>query len=249
MSFQTFRDQYLTEAETRLTAVDVAASTTNELLAAGALYKMASSVSEAQIKDAILRMLETTTGAELDVWLANITNRQQFEDAIRDTGTMAAVAASSTAMAAVAASSKAMAAVIASSTAKMAIYNSDAALNAIAGSSAAISALRSSAQYAIYNTVSDKVVTSMTDVLGTVAGAKYIALGVSTSDSSQGTTITLNTPRSGTARAATHVTDSSSVLLTTALGAICCPITTPTQAMSTDASQQTLYVGLLRCDV
>ncbi len=131
MSYQTFRDSYLTEAEARLSAIDTSTASTNELLAAGALYKMAAAVSESQIKNALLRMLETTTGAGLDAWLSDIGNRQEFEQMLADAPTMATVAASSQAMAAVAASSTACAAIRQSSTAISAINASSAALDAM----------------------------------------------------------------------------------------------------------------------
>jgi len=138
MSFSTFRTSYLSEAETRLSAINITTATTNDLLANGALYKMAASVSEGVIKSAILRMLENMTGAALDTWLGDIANRREFEETLDDAQAMNAVAASSTAMTAVAASSTAMATVIASSTAMTAVAASSTAMTAVAASSTAM---------------------------------------------------------------------------------------------------------------
>jgi hypothetical protein len=161
---------------------------------------------------------------------------------------MDAVAASSAAMTAVAASSTAMTAVAASSTAKMAVFNSDTALADIAASATALTAMRAAAQYAVYETA-NVALTSPTALIGTNASASYIALGVSTSDITNGATITIATRHPGSARANTHVTDVTSVSLTTALGALVMPMVTPFTFQTTDGNPQTGRVGMLRCDI
>jgi len=161
---------------------------------------------------------------------------------------MAAVAASSTAMAAVIASSTAMAAVIASSTAKMAVFNSDTALDAIAASETALGSMRAAAQYAVLASNSNPGNEGRT-LAGTVPTASYIVLGVSTSDGSTGSTMTVATLRPGSTRQNTNVTAAGNVSLATALGPLVMPMVSPFTIVSTDGGTQIGYVGALRCDV
>jgi hypothetical protein len=141
-----------------------------------------------------------------------------------------------------------MTAVVASSTAKMAVFNSDTALAAIAASSTALTAMRAAAQYAVYETANGAL-QSPTALIGTNASASYIALGVSTSDITNGATITIATRRPGSARANTHLTDGTSVSSSNALGSLVMPMVTPFTFQTTDGSTQTGRVGTLRCDI
>ncbi|TCS94122.1 hypothetical protein EDC36_12044 [Tepidimonas ignava] len=139
MSYTQFRNNYLTEAENRLAAVNISTATTNELLAAGALYKMAAAIAEADlIGPSALRLLELMSGGQLQTWLQDAANRETFERILSSPEAMRAVAASSTAMQAVAASSTAMQAVAASSTAMQAVAASSTAMQAVAASSTAM---------------------------------------------------------------------------------------------------------------
>ena len=115
MSFTSFRNSFLTEAESRLDAVNTAAATNTDLLVAGALYKMAAAVAEVDlIGPSALRLLENMTGAQLESWVQDMTNRDAFERILSSPEAMRAVAASSTAMAAVNASDVALNALYAS---------------------------------------------------------------------------------------------------------------------------------------
>jgi hypothetical protein len=145
MSFTSFRNSFLAEAESRLDAVNPATASTTDLLMAGALYKMAAAVAEVDlIGPSALRLLETMTGAQLEAWLQDASNREAFDRILSSSGAMRAIAASSTAMAAVAASSTAMTAVAASSTAMAAVAASSTAMNAVVNSSTAMAAVAAS---------------------------------------------------------------------------------------------------------
>ncbi|MFZ4626438.1 MAG: hypothetical protein ACOYNF_19665, partial [Rhodoferax sp.] len=125
MSFTNFRNSFLTEAEARLDAVTVGTASNTQLLAAGAIYKMASAIAQADmIGPEALRLLETMDGAALEVWLDDATNSIAFNAVVTSATAMSAVAASATAMSAVAASATAMAAVNASVTALNELYAS-----------------------------------------------------------------------------------------------------------------------------
>jgi hypothetical protein len=138
MSFTSFRNSFLTEAESRLDAVNITTASNTDLLVAGALYKMAAAVAEVDLLGpSALRLLETMTGAQLEAWLQDLTNRDAFERILSSSEAMRAVAASSTAMNAVAASSTAMAAVAASSIAMDAVWASNTASDAVLTSAAA----------------------------------------------------------------------------------------------------------------
>jgi hypothetical protein len=143
MSFTSFRNSFLAEAESRLDAVNIATASTTDLLMAGALYKMAAAVAEVDlIGPSALRLLETMTGAQLEAWLQDASNREAFARILASADAMRAVAASSTAMAAVAASSTAMDAVWASNTAADAVLTSATARSAIYESDTALARLQ-----------------------------------------------------------------------------------------------------------
>jgi hypothetical protein len=108
--------------------------------------------------------------------------------------------------------------------------------------------MRAAAQYAIYATPNQSL-TSPIALIGTNSAASYIALGVSTSDNSQGQTITIATRHPGSARANTHVIDVTSVSSSDALGSLVMPMVTPFTFQTTDTSAQTGRVGMLRCDI
>jgi hypothetical protein len=167
MSFTSFRNSFLTEAESRLDAVNPATASTTDLLMAGALYKMAAAVAEVDlIGPSALRLLETMTGAQLEAWLQDASNRDAFERILSSSEAMRAVAANSTAMAAVIASSSAWSAVVNSSTAMNAVAASSTAMAAVAASSTAMAAVAASstAMDAVWasNTAADAVLTSAT---------------------------------------------------------------------------------------
>ena len=144
MSFTNFRNSFLTEAEARLDAVTVGTASNTQLLAAGAIYKMASAIAQADmIGPEALRLLETMDGAALEVWLADATNSVAFNAVVTSATAMSAVAASATAMSAVAASATAMSAVIASATAMSAVWASNTATDAVFASA--------TARLAVYN--------------------------------------------------------------------------------------------------
>jgi len=142
MGYTDFRNAYLVEAEQRLAAIDLTTATTNDLLASGALYKMAAQVAQADLlSPQAIRLLETMSGAQLDTWLQDASNYAAFEQILASSTAMQAVIASSTAMQAVAASSTAMQAVAASSTAMQAVIASSTAMQAVAASSTAMQAV------------------------------------------------------------------------------------------------------------
>jgi len=144
----------------------------------------------------------------------------------------------------------AMAAVLGSSVAKMALFNSDAAIAAISGSSTALAAIRTNAKYATYTHDSGLRPNQNPALIGPVLSGSYIAVGVSTTDTTTGQTITVTTLRSGSSRTNTHVADATSVSSAAALGVLCMPMVAPFAINSTDGSSGPLvYVGMLRCDV
>ena len=145
MSFTSFRNSFLTEAESRLDAINTTTATNTDLLVSGALYKMAAAVAEVDLLGpSALRLLETMTGTQLEAWLQDLTNRDAFERVLSSSEAMRAVAASSTAMTAVAASSTAMTAVAASSTAMTAVIANSSAWAAVVASSTAMTAVAAS---------------------------------------------------------------------------------------------------------
>ncbi|MCK9173629.1 MAG: hypothetical protein M0O99_09105 [Desulfuromonas thiophila] len=77
MSFMTFRNAYLAQAQTRLDAVDLAAADDNRMLVAGALYKMAGSVAQFDLLAVeALTLLESLDGPSLQAWLADAALRR-----------------------------------------------------------------------------------------------------------------------------------------------------------------------------
>ena len=160
-----FRNQFLEKAKTTLLSVDIAGADRNALIINAALLRGFDSVNRFDsIAVDSITLLTTMTGAELEAYISDPSNRQSFEVMIASSTAMAAViasspalaaviasstamtavAASSTAMAAVAASSTAMAAVIASSTAMTAVAASSTAMAAVAASSTAMTAVAAS---------------------------------------------------------------------------------------------------------
>ncbi len=170
MSFMTFRNAYLAEAQTRLDAVDLAAADDNRLLVAGALYKMAGSVAQFDLLTVeAVSLLEQMDGPALDAWLADAANAAAFAQVCASSTAMAAVAASSTAMAAVIASSTAMAAVAASSTAMAAVIASSTAMAAVIASSTAMAAVAAS------STAMAAVIASSTAMAAVIASSTAMA--------------------------------------------------------------------------
>jgi len=147
MSFTSFRNDYLTEAEARLSLVNVAAATTNELLINGALYKMAGAVAQIDLLNSeALRLLESMSGAQLQTYLTDASNRAAFEGIL--------------------ASSTAMNAVFNSLTAKAAVWASDAAVGAIAASTVAY-------DWLVANKAVTSVATDVSATPGTLIGATH----------------------------------------------------------------------------
>ncbi|MFZ5463350.1 MAG: hypothetical protein ACOZB1_07455, partial [Pseudomonadota bacterium] len=135
-----FRNQYLAKVKGRLTSADITNASDTDLILQSALLKAYDTVNRFDsITPEAVAPLETMTGAELDDYLLDASNRQSFELVLSSPEAMNAVAASSTAMNAVAASSTAMNAVAASSTARTALLASTGvAMPAISASSMAI---------------------------------------------------------------------------------------------------------------
>ena len=140
-----FRNQYLARAKTRLTAVDLANSDESSLILAAAVLRSYDSVNrfDAIIPEAIAP-LELMTGAELDVYLQDASNRQSFELVLSSAEAMKALAASNTAMGAVATSMRAMAAIATSSTAMTAFVASSTAMGNLISSTSAMATIGSS---------------------------------------------------------------------------------------------------------
>ncbi len=163
-----FRNQFLARAKTDLLAVDLSAATTNTLLIKSALLRGYDSVNrfDAIGLDAIYPITQMT-GAELDAYLGDPSNRQSFETLLNSAearialvnsnaalttigGSLIAMqavlahSAAATLMTAIAASSTAMTALIANSTAWATVVASSAAMTAIAASSTAMTEVAAS---------------------------------------------------------------------------------------------------------
>lgn len=122
MSLIDFRNEFLTEVETRLATVDLEEANDQQMLAAGALFKMGLSLAEGDFLGlSALRKLETLNGAQLETWLGDLSNLAAFYQALANGSVMAAIATNSTAMAAIAGSGKALNAIIANSAALTAV--------------------------------------------------------------------------------------------------------------------------------
>lgn len=128
MTIIDFRNDFLAEVETRLAAFDIEEATDNELLAKGALYKMASNVATEDLLGlSALRKLETLNGAQLETWLGDLSNLAAFYQALANGSVMAAIASNSTAMTAITGSGKALNAIISNSAALTAVASNPAA--------------------------------------------------------------------------------------------------------------------------
>ncbi len=142
MSFEAFRNDLITEVESRLDAVDVSEASDQQLLMKGALYKMAAAVAEADLMGpSALRLLETMNSSELGTWLAETSNREAFERILANSPASIAVSASSAIMAVIAANSTAITAFITNTTSLTAMLASSTAMTAVAASSTAMGAL------------------------------------------------------------------------------------------------------------
>ena len=128
MSYMDFREDFLTEVEARLAAVDVAASTNSELLANGALYKMAASVAEAeQIGASTLSTIQSMDTTQLQTWLTDVGNLAAFNLLLSTSAAFSAALSSASVRAAIFGSAAAMNSIISSKTALDYIF-SDAVL-------------------------------------------------------------------------------------------------------------------------
>lgn len=117
MSLIDFRNDFLVEVEARLTGFDAEAATENELLAKGALFKMAANIGEVDfLALSALRKLETLTGSQLQTWLGDLSNLAAFYQLLESGSVVKAIAANSSAMAAIAGSANAMNALIGNQT-------------------------------------------------------------------------------------------------------------------------------------
>ncbi len=91
MSYIDFRNDYLTEIEFRLADVNLLTATNNELLASGALYKMAASVAEAeQIGASTLRTIQGMNATQLQTWLGDVNNLAAFTLLLETSATLSA---------------------------------------------------------------------------------------------------------------------------------------------------------------
>lgn len=114
MSLIDFRNDFLVEVEARLDGFDAEAATDNQLLAKGALFKMAANIGEVDfLALSALRKLETLSGAQLQTWLGDLSNLAAFYQLLASAPVVQAIAANSTAMASIAGSAHALNAVIA----------------------------------------------------------------------------------------------------------------------------------------
>lgn len=114
MSFIDFRNDFLVEVEARLVGFNASTATDNQLLAKGALFKMAANIGEVDfLALSALRKLETLSGAQLQAWLGDLSNLAAFYQLLASAPVVQAIAANSTAMTAIAGSAHALNAVIA----------------------------------------------------------------------------------------------------------------------------------------
>lgn len=140
MSYMDFREDFLTEVEARLAAVDVAASTNSELLANGALYKMAASVAEAeQIGASTLSTIQSMDTTQLQTWLTDVGNLAAFNLLLSTSAAFSAALSSASVRAAIFGSAAAMNSIISSKTALDYIFG-DAVLFAEFTASSALTA-------------------------------------------------------------------------------------------------------------
>ncbi len=185
------------------------------------------------------------TPASFDTWLATAGKLALFQQLIAAPSSIAAVAANTTSMAAVAASSTAMAAVAASSVALMVVHGQDVALNAIKGSAVAMAAMRSSAKYMLTTMIS--YASPGATIPGTVAGASYIAVGISSSNWVSGQSLTINTRRSGSAVSNSGLVPGIQSADGKAID-LAIPIVAPFTGVNSSTSGYQYAIGLVRCD-
>ncbi len=159
-----FRNEYLAEVGARLTAATITTATDTDLLLQSALLKAYDAVNQFDpLGPGAVSILSIMTGAELETWLQDASNRQSFETVvasstamtavINDTAAWATIVASSTAMTAVINDTAAWATIVASSTAMTAVAASSTAMTAVAASDIASDAVFTNtvSRLAIYN--------------------------------------------------------------------------------------------------
>lgn len=134
MSYTDFKNDFLDEVGVRLSAVDVGAATESELLVKGALFKMASSVAQAETVNATLSRMVGMSSVALTTWLADIDNREAFEHVISSPESMNAIA-STAVLTAITSSAVAMNAIVNNKTALENIYLNPLLLTAFKGGS------------------------------------------------------------------------------------------------------------------
>jgi hypothetical protein len=121
------RNDFLNKTQTKLLAKDFSTAADTDLIVAGALVRAFDSVNNFDpISSTALSMIGNV--GNLDVYLADPSNRDAFEAMLANIQSMNAVAASSVAMTAIVASTTAKNAVLASSTAMSAINANDQAI-------------------------------------------------------------------------------------------------------------------------
>ncbi|WP_320055632.1 discoidin domain-containing protein [Desulfuromonas thiophila] len=114
MTLLSFRDDFLANADARLAQLDVAGASETDLLMAGALYKMAAAVGQADILGVSLaQAIRPLTGAQLDAWLSEPVNAALLRAALADPAHRLLLATDAAVVAALAASPAALALVTA----------------------------------------------------------------------------------------------------------------------------------------
>ena len=114
-----FRNQFMTVTKGRMLATDLSALTDGQLIVQSVLLSAYDKVNKFDaITPEAIAPLETMTGAELNAYLTDASNRQSFEQVLASAEAMKALATSIGAIAAIAASEKAMTALAASSVAR-----------------------------------------------------------------------------------------------------------------------------------
>ena len=137
MSYTDFREDFLTEVEARLAAVNLVTATNNDLLASGALYKMAASVAEAeQIGASTLSTIQSMNATQLQTWLADTANLAAFNMLISTTAAFSAALSSASIRAAIFSSTIAMNAIISTQSALDFIFSSTALFTEFTSSTA-----------------------------------------------------------------------------------------------------------------
>lgn len=206
----------------------------------------------------------TTTGAQLQALLSSDPVRAgEFSVLLGLRGQIRRMLASSVTMAALFASPIAMAALVSNPAslllvatdgqygpslannvaAKMAIFNSDTALNALLSSENALQNMRAGTQYSVRapNAAVNAVIPN------TVAGGSYIVLGLSTTATTVGASLTLNTLRPGSNISNISNMDGTSSGTSATYYPKAIPLVANFTASQNAARQW--YIGMLRCDV